>query len=79
MKAIISITKPEDIADTKHHLSKTAYIHGRLDPNYLVPVVWKHPNFTVDFDFYVQRGYVNAMFDGKIEEFEDAISIDRRK
>ena len=52
------------------------YAQGRLVPKYPVPAVWKHHRFTVDFHFYVQRGFVNAMFDAAIERVKNASSSD---
>jgi hypothetical protein len=51
MKALISLTDPKMIADTKHQLSRTLYLHGRLKPNFPVPatievsdtaIIWSH-------------------------------------
>lgn len=79
MKETIVINHAEFIGNTScinfgtWHL---AYEKGYREPRYPVPVVWKHHRFTVDFDFYVQRGYVNAMMEDMIERAKDATSID---
>lgn len=41
---------------------RMAYNLGYREPRYPVPVVWKHPGFRVDFEFYFMRGSINAMF-----------------
>lgn len=54
-----------------------SYYHGYRKPRYAVPAVRSFfvPNY---FEFYVQRGFVNAMFDAATERDNYAISINRR-
>jgi len=53
-----------------------AYARGYRVARFPVPTVWRHPRFIGSFDFYVQRGYVNAMYDAAIARHEDASSSD---
>lgn len=56
---------------------RIAYTLGYREPRYPVPVVWKPRGFKVDFDFYFQMGFINALCDALIErERRDAVSID---
>ena len=57
-----------------------SYYHGYREPRYPVPAVWRQRGFMSNFEFYVQRGFVNAMFDAAIERDKGYASrINRRK